>query len=168
LSYGWVGPVLESIEFGEIMDVLRAMLIPGAKPALLLRGQAVDRAVADCPGGESGRRIVEVAAVQVRLMAVTVRAEVHRVHVDPACARCPQFDPCRQPVRFGRIAQLTEHLQAGVQVLRIDGQVKVAVLPGLPPGQRGNSPAAARPVTNPGTIQPVQDIGHVIGAHVSG
>lgn len=38
---------MESVEFGEIMEVLRAMLIPGAKPALLLDGQAVDRAVAD-------------------------------------------------------------------------------------------------------------------------
>ncbi len=87
--------VLESIEFGEVMDVLRAMLIPGAKPALLLRGQAVDQAAVDRPGGESGGRIVEVPAIQVRLTALTVRAKVHRVHVDPACARCPEFYPYR-------------------------------------------------------------------------
>jgi len=48
--------------------------------------------------------------------------------------------------------ELIEYLQAAVQIIRVDGQVKVAVLPGLPPGQRGHSPAAAHPVPNSGAI----------------
>ena len=94
-----------------------------------------------------------MATVQVRLLAMTVRTEAHRVHVDPACARCPQFYPYRQPVRLGRVAELVEHPQAAAQVLRVDGQVKIPVLPGLPPGQCSDSPAATHPMTNPGTIQ---------------
>ena len=108
-----------------------------------------------------------MAAVQVWLPAVTVRAESHRVHVDPPRARCPQFDPHRQPVRFRRVAKLTEYPQAAIQVVRVDGQVKVAVLPALPPGQRGHSPAAAHPVANAGTVECVQDLDHVFGAHTS-
>jgi hypothetical protein len=38
---------LESVEFGEIVEVLGAVLIAGAELALLLGGQAVDRAAAD-------------------------------------------------------------------------------------------------------------------------
>jgi hypothetical protein len=110
----WLLPASEGIKRGEIVDVLRAMLIAGTKQALLLRGQALDRAAADRARGESGRRIVEMATVQVRLPTVTVRAEVHRVHVDPPRAGRPQFDPYRQPVRFDRIAQLIEYLQAAI------------------------------------------------------
>ena len=107
-------------------------------------------------------------AVQVWLMAMTVRAEAHRVHVDPAWARCPQFYPYWQPVRFDRIAELIEHLQAAAQVLRVDGQIKIPVLPGLPPGQCSHSPAAAHPMTNPGTVQHVHNLDHIVGAHASG
>ena len=130
---------LESIELGQIVNVLLAMLISGTKPALLLRGQAGDQAAPDRPRGERGRWIVEVPAIQVRLPAMIVLVEVDRMHVDPAGARGYQLHPHRQPIRFRRIAQPAEYLPAAVQVLRVDGQVEIPVLPGLPPGQGGNA-----------------------------
>jgi hypothetical protein len=127
-------PAVEGIELGQVVDVLRAMLVPGTKLALLLGGQARDRAAADRPRGERGRWIVEVPAVQVRLPAMTAGVEVDRMDVDPARARCPQLHPHRQPIRLGRIAQLAEYRPAALEVLRVDGQIKIPVLPGLPPG----------------------------------
>jgi hypothetical protein len=77
------------------VEVSWAVLIAGAELALQLGGQAVDRAAADRPRGESTGRIVEVPAVKVRLTAMTVRTEAHWVHVDPAGAwRLP-------PIRAG-------------------------------------------------------------------
>ena len=107
-------------------------------------------------------------SVQVWLPAMTVRVEVDRMHVDPARARCPQLHPDRQPVGFGRVVQLAQYRPAALQVPRVDGQIKIPVLPGLPPGQGRDAPAATHPMTNPGPIQHVQDRGHVFGAHAPG
>jgi hypothetical protein len=162
------GLVRQSIELGQIVDVLLPMLVSGPEPALLPRGQAMDQAAADRSRGERGRRVVEVPAVQVRLPAMTVGVKVDRMHVDPAPARCPQFHPYRQPILLGCVPQLAEHLPAALEVLRVDGQIKIPVLPGLPSGQSGNAPAAAHPMTDAGTIQHVQDHDHVFGAHAPG
>ncbi len=135
------------------MDVLLAVLVPGTEPALLLRGQAGDQATRDRPGGERGRWIVEVPAIGVRLSAVTTRVEVDRVHIDPARARCPQLHPHRQPIRFGRIPQLAEYLPAALEVLRVDGQVEIPVLPGLPP-HPGRNPPPRPPPRPPGAPPP--------------
>ena len=159
---------LESIELSQIMDVLLTVLIPGTKPALLLHGQAGDQTAPDRPGSERGRWIGEVPAVQVWLPAVTVLVEVDRMHVDPARARCPELPPYRQPIRFGRVPQLAEYLPAALEVLRVDGQIKIPMLSGLPPGQGGNAPATPHPMTNPGPVQHVQDHDHVVGAHAPG
>jgi hypothetical protein len=118
------GLVRQSIELGQIVDVLLPMLVSGPEPALLLRGQAMDQA----------------AAVQVRLPAMTVGVK---------------WTGCTST-------------QRPPEVLRVDGQIKIPVLPGLPSGQRGNAPATAHPMTDPGTIQHVQDHDHVFGAHAPG
>jgi hypothetical protein len=73
---------------------------------------------------------------------MTVLVEADRMHVDPARARCPQLHPHRQPIRLGRIAQLAEGRPAALEVLRVDGQIEIAVLPGLPSSQSGDAPAA--------------------------
>ena len=62
--------LLESSQFGQVMQVLGAELIPGAELALLRRGQAGDRAPADRPRGEGSRRVVEVRAAEALLPTV--------------------------------------------------------------------------------------------------
>jgi hypothetical protein len=51
--------VVEGVELGEVVDVLRAVLVTGPEAALLPRGQARHGAPGDQPAAEGARRVTE-------------------------------------------------------------------------------------------------------------
>jgi len=157
--------LLESSQFGQVMQVLGAELIPGAELALLRRGQAGDRAPADRPRGEGSRRVVEVRAAEALLPTVAILAELHRVQIYPTVIRCAHLDTDRQPVCFRQVAQRGQDVQAAVEVIGLDRQVEIAVRPGQPADQRSHAPAPADPMTHSRLVEPVQDIEHVRSPH---
>lgn len=162
----WRGvAVVEDVELGEVMNVLGAVLVSGPEAALLPCRQARHGAPGDQPEVEGIGRVTEEPAIEIRLAAAVVGTEGARVDIDPAVTGRAQLGPRRQPVRLGRISQPSERGQAAAEIGRIDSEVQVAVPAGLPAGQRGHSPAAARPVPHPGLVQRVQDLDDILRFH---
>ncbi len=53
-----------------------------------------------------------------------------------------------------------------LEVIRVDGKIGIPVLAGLPPGQDGDTPAAANPGADARLIQGIQNTDHVFKAHI--
>lgn len=150
--------VWQGVELCQIVNILGAVFIAGAEAALLPRRQARHVAAGERPAREGVRRVIEELAVQPRLTAMPGGIERDRMHIHPAVARCPQFDPDREPVGLGHVPQAAERCQAGAEVTGIDREIKITVRAGLAADQHGDTPAAAYPVPHSGFAQRVQDL----------
>jgi hypothetical protein len=144
------GPDSSGVKFRQVVGVLGLMLISGVEAALLMRRQAADLAPFQRPLGEGIGRVVEMRASQASLTTVTIDVELHRVRINPLIARCAQLNPHRSPVRFDGIPEAAELLKARLEVVRINGEIKVAVLPALQASKDGNPPSRHRPSSGPG------------------
>jgi len=160
-----MGTGLNGIEFCQVVDVLEAEIIAGAKLALLLRRQAVHPPPSDGPRGESTSRVIKMRSARACLAAVPILREPHRVDVNPASGGRSQFDPDRQPVCFRHVTQIAENRETGTQIRCVYGEIQIPVLSGLPASQRHHTPAPADPVTYASPVQRIQDRNHILSAH---
>ena len=140
--------LVQGVHQVQVVRVVGLMLIAGVKVALLLDRKAIDPASVQHCDCEGVRRVVEVRSVQPSLAAMTAVVERHGVYVNPAIARSSQFDPHGQPVDVGDVPEIDERLEARLQVVGIDREIKIPVFPGLPPNQHVNAPATTDPVSD--------------------
>jgi hypothetical protein len=72
--------------------------------------------------------------------------------IDLACAARSKSDATRSPVRLDQVTMLAECLQQVIErhLSDIDGEIEVAVHPGLTPNQRVDTP----PAGNPDAVKP--------------
>jgi hypothetical protein len=82
---------------------------------------------------------------------------VHRVHLNPSIPGRWSLDPYRQPIDFGEVPEIVEGSTAYLQIVGVDGDIKVAVVAGLPPNQCRDTPAAANPVAHARIIQGIEN-----------
>ena len=158
---------LYGVKLSQVVNVLGLLLIVGVELALLSHRQAVDPAAVERASRERTGRVVEMRTIKSRLAAMTVGVELHGVHVDPPIVRGSQLDPYGQPVRLGDVTEIVECEQACLQVIRVDREIKVPMVAGLPPDQGRNTPAAADPVAHPRLIKGIKHPRHFLKEHIT-
>lgn len=102
----------------------------------------------------------------VALDPVALHIESDWVDIDPTIAACGNLNSQWKPVRLNGVAETGESSHAAVVVVGIHSQVQVAVRPRLDPDKRVDAPAASHPVTDPGSIQRIENFEHLIPQHV--
>ena len=118
--------------------------IAHAERELLPSGQATNRTASDRSGGEGVAGIEEVSAVQSGLNRTAVPCEAKRMQIN-STAVVFKFDPNRKPVLSRGIAEPGEEGQDLVELLGVNGEVKIMMAPGPAPEQGVDCPAACDP-----------------------
>ena len=119
--------------------------IAHAEGELLPSGQATNRPASDRSGGEGAAGIEEVSAVQSGLNRTAVPCEAKRMQIN-STAVVFKFDPNhRKPVLSRGIAEPGEEGQDLVELLGVNGEVKIMMAPGPAPEQGVDCPAACDP-----------------------
>ena len=113
-----------------------------AERQLLLGGQAVDGSTRDASGGEGVVGIVEVSAAEAGLDGAPILRETKWMQIDSSAKRVLEFDPDWKPVLPRHKGKGGQKVQEFVQLVGIDGEVKIMMVPCLTSEQGVNRPAA--------------------------
>ena len=89
-----------------------------------------------------------MAAVEILLPAMAGIVEGHRMYVDPSSQSSPILDTNRKPVGLLFIAKEFESSETEIQVLGVDGQIEVSMLPRLGSDKGCHTPTASHPVAD--------------------
>jgi hypothetical protein len=129
----------------ENRDVVVVAIAPGvalAEGQLLLRGQAVDGSTRDGSGGVGIAGIVEVGAAEAGLDGAPILGETKWMQIDSSAKGVLEFDPDRKPVLSRHKGESSQKLQEFVQLVGIDGEVKIMMGTCLTSEQGVDRPAA--------------------------
>jgi len=136
-------------EVGEqrkVVPVDGAGWVPGVEADLLVDRQTGDRMAVQAAGGQATEGVVEPAASQIVLAAVAGAVEGDRMQVHPVTTGPTELGAHRSPVGVELVAERGESVDGRRLVASVvDGQVEVAVWPGLVTRQRVDSPSTADP-----------------------
>ena len=143
------------------MIVAFALNIAMVESQLLRDREAVHHSSVDQSLGEGVLGIPErLLTLDIGLPTGALRVEDDWMNIDLACAVRNECNATRSPVRLHRVTMPTERLQQVIErhLSDIDGEIKVAVDPGLTPNQCVDTP----PAGNPNAVKPcpVSDTQH--------
>jgi hypothetical protein len=115
----------------DVVVITVAPVVALAERKLLLGGQAVDGSACDAAGGEGVAGIVEVSAPEAGLDCTPILGEPKWMYVDSPAKDVLEFDPDWKPVLSWLEAECGEKAQECVQLVGINGQVEVMMVPRL-------------------------------------
>ena len=147
------------------MVVPAAPVVALAERKLLLGGQAVDGSTCDASGDEGVAGIVELGAPEVGLDGAPVHGETKWMQVDSPAKDVVKFDPDGKPVLSWHKAERGQKVQESVQLVGIDGEVKVMMEPRLTSEQGVDRPAACDAGSYALGGYVVEQAGYVAGLH---
>jgi hypothetical protein len=122
--------------------VLVAPFVALAEHQLLLGGEAVDGSTCDASGGEGVAGIVKVSAPEAGLDGAPILSEPKWMQVNSTAKDVLKLDPYRKPVLPWQKPKGGQKGQESVQLVGIDGEVKVVMVPCLTSQQGVDRPAA--------------------------
>jgi hypothetical protein len=135
------------------------------KSQLLVDRQARDHVAGDAPGDETHGRILEVAALEIRLTPGAIRPELHGMEIDPSRATRGQLDASGTPLGLDLVPEFCECRESLGLAGSVDREIHVAMLARLPAGERVDSPTAGHPRPAWHSRQPGQHRENLIGMH---
>jgi hypothetical protein len=138
----------EGFQHGNVVIVAFALNVAMAKSQLLRHRQAVHHSSVDQSLGESVLGIPErLLTFDIGLPTDALRVEDNGMEIDLTCAVRSDCNATRSPVRLHDVTMLAECLQQVIerQLGDVDGEIEIAVDPGLTANQCVDAPAAGNP-----------------------
>lgn len=127
------------------MSIDLTQFVSLVKSQLLVNRKARDDVASDAPGDETRDRILEVAALEIRLTPGAIRPELHGMEINPSRATRGQLDASRMPVGLDRVPEFGECRESLGLAGSVDREIHVAMLARLPASERVDSPTAGNP-----------------------
>lgn len=112
------------------------------------------------------RRISPVLVVVHPVDAVALRREHDGVDVDLPTVLVHQFEALRWCAVGKNVSASPEHLLQQLDVPELDDDVEIVVGTGLPRQGRVHGPATVEPDIDPGSLEAVDKVDHVVGGHL--